>query len=219
MSANRSPSRPAALASMSDGIPKRATYADVEAAPEHLVAEIIRGELMTHPRPSIRHGAAAAALAAALGPAFQKGPGGPGGWIFFVEVEIKFGEDLLVPDLSGWRVEHFPGDPEQNYFTTRPDWICEILSGSTEKRDRSLKMSIYGEAGVPHLWLIDPRLQLLEAFESQASGWTKVGAWNSADEVRAPPFDATAFSLADLWPLDKPLGFNEDPQPLYAGDR
>ena len=29
----------------------------------------------------------------------------------------------------------------------------------------------------------------------------------------------SAFSLADLWPLDKPLGFNESPQALYAGDR
>jgi Uma2 family endonuclease len=199
--------------------PKRATYADVEAAPEGLVAEIIHGQLMTHPRPSFRHGAAATALAGELGGPFQKGKGGPGGWIFFIEVEIKFSEDLLVPDLSAWRIENVPGEPERNYFTTRPDWVCEILSASTEKRDRSLKMNIYGEAGVPHMWLIDPRLQLLEAMELDNKGWTKIGTWNSADVVRAAPFDAISFSLADLWPLDKPLGFNENPQALYAGDR
>ncbi len=104
-------------------------------------------------------------------------------------------------------------------MTVSPDWLCEILSGSTEKRDRTLKMDIYAEAGVPYMWLIDPRLQVLEAFELKDARWTKIGNWNSADDVRVAPFDAISFSLADLWPLDKPLGFNESPQALYAGDR
>jgi Uma2 family endonuclease len=80
-------------------------------------------------------------------------------------------------------------------------------------------MRIYGEAGVPHMWLIDPRLQILEVFELRDARWTKVGDWNSDESVSAPPFDAVSFSLADLWPLDRPLGFNEDPTPFYAGDR
>ena len=198
---------------------KKATYADVEAAPEHLVAEIIDGALMTHPRPSLRHGGAANALGHELTGPYQKGNGGPGGWVFFVEPEIKFGDDLLVSDLAGWRRERLAGYPDKNYFTVVPDWVCEILSASTEKRDRTLKMRIYGEAGVPHMWLIDPRLQILEAFELNGTRWTKIGDWNSDDGVRAPPFDAIAFSLADLWPLDRPLGFHENPQALYAGDR
>ncbi len=204
---------------MPQDTPKRATYADVEAAPEHLVAEIIGGKLMTHPRPSMRHGAAASALSSVLGGPFQRALGGPGGWVFFIETEVMLGDDLLVPDVCGWRVENFPGEPKRNYFTSPPDWLCEILSGSTEKRDRTLKMRIYGDAGVPCMWLIDPRLQLLEAFELDDGRWSKIGAWNSDDTVRAVPFDAISFSLADLWPLDKPLGFNEDPQALYAGDR
>jgi Uma2 family endonuclease len=204
---------------MADDAQRRATYADIEAAPENLVAEIIRGELMMHPRPSPRHSMTAAALASTIGSAFQFGRGGPGGWIFFAEPEIKFGEDILVPDVAGWRVETFPGEPEQNYMTVRPDWLCEILSASTEKRDRTLKADIYAEAGVPYMWLIDPRLQVLEAFRLDVDDWKRAGTWNSADDVRAAPFDAIVFSLADLWPLDKPLGFNDNPQALYAGDR
>ena len=196
-----------------------ATYADLEAVSPHLVAEIIDGELMTHPRPSPRHGGTANALGHELTGPFQKGNGGPGGWVFFVEPEIKFGGDILVPDIAGWRRERLSAYPERNYFEIAPDWLCEVLSGSTEKRDRTLKMRIYGTAGIPHIWLIDPRLQILEAFQNDGGRWKKIGDWNSADEVRAPPFDAISFSLADLWPLDKPLGFNEDPQALYAGDR
>lgn len=204
---------------MADPAKKRATYADIEAAPPHLVAEIIDGTLMTHPRPSPRHGAAASALGARLSDPFQFGNGGPGGWVFVVEPEIKFGGDILVPDIAGWRRERLKAYPEKNYFTTIPDWVCEVLSGSTEKRDRTLKMRIYGKAGIPHFWLIDPRLQILEAFENRNSHWTKTGDWNSDDEVRAPPFEAFSFSLADMWPLDRPLGFQEDPQHLFAGDR
>ena len=204
---------------MAGSAKKPATYADIEAAPPHLVAEIIDGELMTHPRPSPRHGAAANSLGDELTGPFQKGRGGPGGWVFVVEPEIKFGRDILVPDIAGWRRERLPGYPEKNYFTTTPDWVCEVLSGSTEKRDRTLKMRIYAKAGVPHLWLIDPRLQILEAYENRDHRWVKVGDWNSDDAVRAPPFDAISFSLADLWPFDPPLGFHEDPQHLFAGDR
>lgn len=204
---------------MADAAKKRATYADLEAVPSHLVAEIIDGTLYTHPRPSPRHGATANSLGDELTGPFQKGRGGPGGWVFFVEPEIEFGKDLLVPDIAGWRRERLKDYPEKNYFTTVPDWVCEILSGSTEKRDRTLKMRIYGDAGVPHLWLIDPRLQILEAYENRDQRWTKTGDWNSDDEVRAPPFDAISFSLADLWPLDRPLGLQENPQHLYAGDR
>jgi len=202
------------------GSPKRrATYADIEAVPDHLVAEIIAGTLYTHPRPSPRHGLAASALGAKLGDPFQFGNEGPGGWVFVVEPEIKFATDLLVPDISGWRRERLSAYPERNYFEIAPDWVCEILSGSTEKRDRTLKMRVYGEARIPHLWMIDPRLQILEAFENREGRWTKIGDWNSDDAVRAPPFDAISFSLAVLWPLDPPLGLNEDPTPYYAGDR
>ena len=198
---------------------KNATYADLEAVPPNLVAEIIDGELLTHPRPSPRHAAATNSLSDELTGPFQKNRGGPGGWVFFDEPELHLGAHVLVPDSAGWRRERLDAYPDTNYFETPPDWVCEVLSASTERRDRTVKMRIYAEAQIPHLWIIDPRQQILEAFELLDGRWTKSGAWNSDDQVRAPPFDAISFSLADLWPLDRPLGFNEDPQALYAGDR
>jgi len=204
---------------MAEPSKKRATYVDLEAVPRNFVAEIIDGELMTHPRPSPRHGAAVNALGAALTGPFQKGRNGPGGWVFIIEPEIKFGGDILVPDIAAWRRGRLAVGPERNYVETAPDWVCEVLTGATEKRDRTIKMRLYGDAAIPNLWLIDPRLQILEAFQLAERRWVKIGGWNCDDQVRAPPFDAVAFSLADLWPLDRPFGFNEDPQALYAGDR
>jgi Uma2 family endonuclease len=112
-----------------------------------------------------------------------------------------------------------PSTPDTSTISLPPDWVCEILSASTETRDRTTKMRIYGEAEIPFLWLIDPRQQMLEAFALRGGLWTVVGGWSAGDTVVAPPFEAIPFAVARLWPLDKPLGFNEDPQPLYAGDR
>jgi Uma2 family endonuclease len=204
---------------MADPAKKQATYADLEAVPPHLVAEIIDGELFTHPRPSPRHALAANELIYELTGPFRRGRGGPGGWIFLAEPELHLGEEVVVPDIAGWRREKLPSLPDTAYLEVSPDWICEVLSASTERRDRTVKMRIYAEAQVPFLWLIDPRFQILEAFELEEGRWLKLGAWNSDDEVRAPPFDAISFSLADLWPLDRPLGLEESPQHLFAGDR
>ena len=198
---------------------KRATYADLEAVPESLVGEIIGGQLVTHPRPSRRHATTLLALALEVANPFQKGLGGPGGWIFADEPELHLGEEVLVPDLAAWRTERLVAHAETSYFSTAPDWICEILSASTETRDRTVKMRLYAAFGVPYLWLVDPRQQLLEAFELQGGRWVVIGGWTGQGEVSAAPFDAVPFPLERLWPLDRPLGFNENPQSLYAGDR
>jgi Uma2 family endonuclease len=204
---------------MTEPAKRRATYADLEAVPEHLVAEIIDGQLVTHPRPSPRHSMTSNSLADELTGPFQKGRGGPGGWVFANEPELHLGPQVLVPDLAGWRRERLPAYPETNYFTVVPDWVCEVLSASTELRDRTVKKRIYAKAGISHLWIVDPRRQLLEAFSLLDGRWVVSGAWTSDEIVAAPPFDAIRFSLADLWPLDRPLGLNEDAQALYVGDR
>ena len=204
---------------MAEPAKKRATYADVLSAPADLVAEIIDGELVTHPRPSPRHGVASNALGAELTGPFQKGVGGPGGWIFIDEPELHLGGHVVVPDMAGWRQERLVLSPDARFIEVAPDWVCEVLSACTEQRDRGSKRRIYAEVGVGHLWLLDPRRQTLEAFELRDGSWSPASTWRSDDIVRAPPFEAIAISLADLWPLDRPLGFGEDPQHLFAGDR
>ena len=126
---------------------------------------------------------------------------------------------ILVPDLAGWHRKRMPSLPDTAYIEVAPDWICEVISGSTEHRDRTAKSRIYAAHGIGHLWLLDPRVQSLEVLELNNGGWLPAGFWRSDDVVSAPPFDAISFSLADLWPLDRPLGLNEDPQHLFVGDR
>jgi hypothetical protein len=99
---------------------RHATYADLVAVPEHLVAEIIDGELYTSPRSAPRHAAAASTLVSLLHAPFDLGRTGPGGGRIIFEPELHLGADVLVPDIAAWRRERLPRLPDEAYFLDRP---------------------------------------------------------------------------------------------------
>ncbi|HVZ35333.1 MAG TPA: Uma2 family endonuclease [Polyangiaceae bacterium] len=179
---------------------RTATYADVLAAPDGFVAEVMDGELHLSPRPAKPHAAAASALGEELGPPFKRGKGGPGGWIIIDEPELHLGADIVVPDLGGWRVERMPelvdDDP---YFNLAPDWICEVLSPRTAKYDRTDKLAIYAREQVRWAWLVDPLLRTLEALKLDGTQWRLLGTWRDEARLRAEPFDAIELELGALW--------------------
>src|SRR5437868_6034981 len=152
----------------------RATYQDVIDSPPHMVAEIIGGELRLSPQPANPASAAAAALTGTLMPPFHWGDNGPGGWLILFETELHMGDDVVVPDLAGWRRERMPSLPDAAFNTVPPDWICEVLSRSTEKIDRLEKMPLYAAFGVQHAWLVHPRRRTLEAFQRRGTAWAEI---------------------------------------------
>ena len=191
---------------MATTVTRAATYADLEAVPPHLVAEILDGVLYTHPRPVARHGAASFALSNALGGPFQYRRGGPGGWTFIIEPELHLGPHVVVPDLAGWRKERMPFVPDVAFIDFVPDWICEILSPSTEKNDRGRKRRIYATHGLPHYWLLNVPERQLEAYELRDGKFVLFETFEDSADVNAQPFSAVPFLLSDLLP---PLGPSE----------
>lgn len=183
---------------------KQATYEDVLAAPPHVVAEVLFGVLYTHSRPAGPHAKAASILGMDLGGPFDRGRGGPGGWVVVYEPELHLGEDIVVPDLAGWRRERLADVPSAAYITVAPDWICEVLSRSTQALDRTEKMAIYAREGVRHAWLVDPIARTLEVYRLQATEWLRIGTWRDAALVRAEPFDAIELELGALWIREPP---------------
>ena len=180
--------------------PAGATYQDVLDAPAHRVAEIVEGALHTHPRPAMPHALASSVLGRRIGNPYHDKIGGPGGWWIIDEPELHLGEDILVPDLAGWRRERMPDYPETAYVALAPDWICEVLSVSTRRLDLHGKRPIYAREGVPHLWLLDPADRALEAFELRDGQWVLIASAKDDDPICIRPFDAFTFSLGDLRP-------------------
>jgi len=176
-----------------------ATYEDLVALSDTVVAEIVNGELHSSPRPGPRHTKAYSSVGVRIAGPFDHGIGGPGGWHILDEPELHLGPDVLVPDLAGWRRTRMPHLPETAYFPLAPDWVCEILSPSTTSLDRGKKLAIYAREGVSHAWLIDPLACTLEVLRLEHGRWSILGTHVGDDVVRAEPFAEIELELAALW--------------------
>jgi Uma2 family endonuclease len=176
-----------------------ATYDDLAALPDTVVAEIVNGELHSSPRPGPPHGEAGVEIGGQLVPPFHKGVGGPGGWRILYEPELHLGVDVLVPDWAGWRRERLPHRPTTAYYPIAPDWVCEILSPSTAQLARTKKLAIYARECVAHAWLIDPSLGTLEVLRLENDRWTILATHHGAEIVRAQPFDEIELDLGAFW--------------------
>ncbi len=176
-----------------------ATYADIEALSDRFIGEILDGDLYVSPRPRLGHARAAVWLDRRLGPPFDDGIGGPGGWWILIEPELHFGDDYVVPDLAGWRRERLPAVPDLPHLELAPDWVCEILSPSTERIDRGLKLKVYARERVGHIWLLNPDARTLEVLRLQGDQWLLVAVHSGGERVQAEPFGEVELDLAALW--------------------
>ncbi len=187
-----------------------ATYQDVLDAPPHMVAELLAGILYTQPRPAPRHAWASSMLGGTLAGPFGRGQGGPGGWWIIDEPELHLGNDIVVPDLAGWRHTTMPDYPDTAHFEIGPDWVCEVLSPSTRRLDQSEKRAFYAREGVEHLWFVDPIAKTLEVFRLHKEHWVLLETLAGATRVAQPPFNALAFPLDALWPEGVQTGNGEE---------
>jgi len=184
---------------MGDPARRRASYDDVLQAAEHVIAEVIDGELSVQPRPAFPHALTASVLGEELGPPFRRGQGGPGGWILLFEPELHLGDDIIVPDLAGWRRARMPELPKVAFSTLAPDWVCEVTSPGSAQADRVKKPRIYAREKVQYFWRVDPVEQSLEVLRLEGEHYTIVLAAAGAEKVRAEPFDAIELALSHLW--------------------
>ncbi|MFP2912151.1 Uma2 family endonuclease [Pyxidicoccus sp. 3LFB2] len=178
---------------------KPATYADLEALPDTVVGELIDGVLHASPRPAWPHALAASRLGIALGGPFDRGRDGPGGWILLFKPELHPREDVLVPNLAGWRRERMPLPPRTAAYTLAPDWVCEVLSPSTKALDRKVKLPVYAREGVRHVWFMDPEARTLEVLRLEGTEYSLLATHSGPSVVRAEPFEAAELELAYLW--------------------
>ena len=184
---------------MTEPAEKRAVYQDLYSIPENMTGEIIDGELIVTPRPSRKHTITTSRLGGEIIPPYDFGRGGPGGWIILDEPEISLGENILVPDLAGWKKQRFPIEEPHNWISVAPDWVCEILSPGTAQIDRTEKMPIYAQHQVSHAWLIDPILKTLEVFKFEPGRWVVLGVYAKSARMRAEPFPEIELNLGLLW--------------------
>ncbi|MFP2907882.1 Uma2 family endonuclease [Pyxidicoccus sp. 3LFB2] len=184
---------------MSDRARLESLYEELERLPDDVTGEVIDGELYVSPKGAFPHARAATRLGVVLGP-YDLGTQGLGGWVIVNEPNLALSADRLIPDLAGWRSERMPHTPSGVWVTLPPDWVCEVLSPSTEALDRKRKMAVYAREGVQHVWFVDPRLQTLEVYRLTDRDWLKLGVHAGDAVVHAEPFEELPLKLPQLWP-------------------
>jgi len=176
-----------------------ATYDDLVKLPDHVVAEIVDGELHASPRPAPRHAVTGSIIGGRLVQPYLEGRGGPGGWWILYEPEVHAGRDVLVPDWAGWRRSRMASLPATAYFSLAPDWVGEILSPSTASLDRVKKLAIYARERVSHAWLVDLIAGTFEVLRLDGGRWTIIATHAGDEVVRAEPFLDVELDLRAFW--------------------
>ena len=104
-----------------------------------------------------------------------------------------------MPDIAGWRRTTLPELPDAPFTFVAPDWVAEVLSPSTCRLDKAVKLPIYRREAVAHVWLVDPDAELLEVLRLDGVSYRIVQTLSGNTPVRAEPFDAIEFDLGALW--------------------
>ncbi len=115
------------------------------------------------------------------------------------EPELHFEEDVVVPDIAGWRRERVPLLPDAPWFDVAPDWVCEVISPSTEPIDRGQKLRIYARVDVARLWLVNPVAKTLEVYRLSDSNWTLLRTFVNEELVEAAPFGTVSMDMSRWW--------------------
>lgn len=184
---------------------KLATYDDLLALPEDVKAEVLGGELILQPSASFRHVRVQQCMGRYVGGPFDLDDDGPGGWYIAAEIDVRFtAHDIVRPDVVGWRRSRLEGRYDLLPIDVTPDWICEVLSPSSTKRDRLHKRHLYARHGVPYYWLVDPEARLLEAFSLDGGQWKLIGAYDETAHARIAPFAAVELPVGRLFLPEPP---------------
>ena len=185
---------------------RKITSKEVLLEPEERRLEVIGGVAEEKAAPDFIHGFVQANMVLALGRRDgQSGPRGPSGWWIGAEVDIEFSpNDLVRPDLAGWRQERFSQPPRTRPVKLSPDWICEIISQSNRKRDVVEKHNLYHRFGISHYWQLDPESQTLTVLGHEPDGYKVLLVASGMQPIRAAPFEQFEFTVEELLGEDPP---------------
>ncbi|MGI5822460.1 MAG: Uma2 family endonuclease [Dethiobacteria bacterium] len=175
---------------------KKLTYSDYAKIPEEpgFQHEVIDGILVRDPSPSFQHQRVSRRLQRILEDYFHKTD--PRGEVFDAPLDLNLDVHTVVqPDLM-----YLPGSrPARNDpVDSVPELIVEVLSPSSSRKDRVLKLNHYQSSGVTHYWILDPEGAFIEAYELQDGLYVSI--------VRAcegifshPSFPDLSFNIDELF--------------------
>jgi Uma2 family endonuclease len=113
---------------------------------------------------------------------------------------------ILQPDLL---VVCDQSKIKDKYIVGAPDWIIEILSPSTAKKDQKEKMRTYARAGVKEYWIVNPAYATITVFKLEDNKFIQQNIFDETDEIEVATLPGLKIIAKDVLPKIKRV--QEDP--------
>jgi Uma2 family endonuclease len=174
----------------------RFTYDDYALLPEDRRYEVINGELFVTPAPTPFHQVVLIRLMRLLGD-FVEAHGL--GTVLLAPCDVVLSRyDVVQPDIMFVSTERrlIIGD---KYVGPAPDLVVEVLSPSTEERDRTAKAKRYATFGVREMWLVDTVARTIEVLANAGEGFRRTALYAETDTARSVILPDLEFPAAPVF--------------------
>ncbi|MFN0050034.1 MAG: Uma2 family endonuclease [Cytophagales bacterium] len=111
-------------------------------------------------------------------------------------IDDKIINNVVQPDIC---IVCNPDIIDEKGCNGSPDFILEILSPFTSKKDLTLKYELYQEAGVNEYWVIYPGEQLLDVYVLENGKYKLDQKYVCDSKVRLKTLPALEIDLADIF--------------------
>ncbi len=175
----------------------RFTYEDYRTAPPDRRYELLDGDLVLTPAPSLKHQTVQVQLGERLARFVRENALGR---LFFAPCDVVLSDtDVVQPDLlfvSAARAHLLSGGEN---VRGAPDLVIEILSPSSAERDRGYKRALYAMHGVAEYWLVDPAAETVWVHRLRNGELVVAHTFASGDTLCSPLLPGFALDVDDVF--------------------
>lgn len=181
---------------------ERYTFADVLTWGENERIEIIDGEAVMMAPPSRIHQKISVSITSQLynfleGKKCEVYPAPFGVRLFEKDGDSPDDVDTMVePDIS---VVCDKNKLDKNGCKGAPDLVIEILSPSTVRHDRFVKLGLYQRAGVREYWIVDPVSKSVQVFVLEDGRYSAKDFGSAEEKVRVNVLEDCEIDLSQVF--------------------
>ncbi|MEW6378683.1 MAG: Uma2 family endonuclease [bacterium] len=158
--------------------------------------EIIEGEHYMAPSPNVRHQSISRNLEFVINQYVEEHDLGK---VFDAPMDVILSDENIVqPDILFISKKNYGIITTQN-IQGAPDLLIEILSESSRRLDRLIKMKTYGKFGVEEYWLVDPAIDQVEIFRMKKTGLKLLKTYQGCQELVSPLFPGLKIDLKKVF--------------------
>jgi Uma2 family endonuclease len=106
----------------------------------------------------------------------------------------------VMPDVQFFRAGSRDAERRpQGLVGGHPDLVVEVVSPSSARYDRVIKLRYYASIGVPEYWIIDPGARTLERLVLREQTYLIAEVASDDDVLRPQSFEELEIPLSELW--------------------